>query len=242
MIHVDCAAIACECCECDGSEDFRSDDYRSESEEYENVFEYYDDLDKYFCILDDVLGSILPNKSRKVAETEGTPQNRAVNWLISKHDFDRFVEFEDIRIIQRYAMATLFYATDGPSSWINIDGWLSSIVHECEWFSSARELFDYEPCEHGLLKKLVLVDNGLSGTIPFEISILSSLVTMDLSSNDLKGKVPKSIGKMENLEELFLASNSLKGALPFISSLLPMTTLHLADNDCPGHCQRNLDC
>ena len=74
-------------------------------------------------------------------ETEGSPQQLAFQWLVSsRHPPSEDAsevgvpEFPPLaRLQQRFALATLYFATGGESTWINNVGWLDSTVHECNW-------------------------------------------------------------------------------------------------------------
>lgn len=96
----------------------------------------------------------------------GTPQNEAGNWLTNNA---KVSDFSNARKIQRYALATLYFSTKGES-WYNNAMWLSD-ADECEWYSDVTESF----CSDSEVAELVLTDNGLAGSIPEEISLLSSL-------------------------------------------------------------------
>jgi Leucine-rich repeat (LRR) protein len=73
------------------------------------------------------------------------------------------------------------------------------------------------PTEFGLLttvQHLNFVNNSLDGTIPSELCKLDNLVTLKLGWNELRGTVPKCLGQMESLQLLNLNFNNLEGSLP----------------------------
>jgi hypothetical protein len=78
------------------------------------------------------------------------------------------------RIIQRYVLATFYFSTGG-SEWWNKEGWLESGTHECQWYSNSLRLFEEKTCTQGILYGLVLSENGLSGSIPEDLGLLSAL-------------------------------------------------------------------
>jgi hypothetical protein len=65
---------------------------------------------------------------RRVLEDETTPQYRARQWLFFG-DSDE-IEIEEARIIQRFALGTIFFATDGEDSWTDPYNWLQG--NECD--------------------------------------------------------------------------------------------------------------
>jgi hypothetical protein len=60
---------------------------------------------------------------------------------------------------------------------------------------------------------LNLSNQGLSGTIPFELGFLPNLVDLDLSHNSLTGQLPAELA-LASLQTLILAENSLSGYVP----------------------------
>lgn len=63
-----------------------------------------------------------------------TPQYSAFSWLVDEDN--RQLHVEDKSLVQRYVLALLWFATDGPN-WKDSTsiGWLTS-NHECDWKSS----------------------------------------------------------------------------------------------------------
>jgi hypothetical protein len=96
-----------------------------------------------------------------------TPQNDALIWLGKDSNLDTY---SDDKKIQRFSLATLYYSTDG-SRWGNNDGWVSD-SEECDWYNTAKGSF----CENGFVVELSIVSNMLAGTIPNELTLLSSSV------------------------------------------------------------------
>jgi len=101
-----------------------------------------------------------------------SPQRKALFWLANKDRVD--IEFEDPMFPQRYALVVLFYATQpGNDSWLQQGGWLSPTAHECDWGESIYCNPEITGANH--VKELNLAKNGLSGTLPSEIGLLSGL-------------------------------------------------------------------
>ncbi|XVE84603.1 hypothetical protein DITRI_Ditri17bG0026000 [Diplodiscus trichospermus] len=84
-----------------------------------------------------------------------------------------------------------------------------NIAAEMGLFASMRG-----SCEAGSLEILQLDGNSLTGPIPDEIGICSSLYLLSLSHNNLSGSIPKSISKLSKLKILKLELNELTGEIP----------------------------
>ncbi|XP_078443352.1 receptor protein kinase-like protein ZAR1 [Wolffia australiana] len=82
---------------------------------------------------------------------------------------------------------------------------------------SGLSLSGYLPSELALLtslQNLSLSHNNLSGFIPAQIGALTALVSLDLSFNSLSGAIPSEVGSLQELVHLDLSSNYLSGSLP----------------------------
>ena len=149
-------------------------------------------------VLMNILTPVLSETSLSALDNTNSPQYQAVQWLTTDpylgveyfrqrrrmrtRDISRVLEQTSIpsyRIIQRYALATLFYATGGSTTWKRNDGWLST-NHECDWYlgpptsGSSSTLIKY--CDDsGRIINLDLSGNNLSSTVPNDISLLEYL-------------------------------------------------------------------
>ena len=107
-------------------------------------------------------------------DTPGSPQRLALCWL-SELDGARLPTNDTDPILERYAMATLYYAMNGPKSDLASDNWLSS-DSICDWGQAekggTKQCFDRIP---RVVNALRLIRGGLAGTLPSEIQLLSSL-------------------------------------------------------------------
>ena len=82
----------------------------------------------------------------------------------------------------------------------------------------------------GLLQ-LILANNDLSGSIPWELRNLDSLIFLDLSNNDLSGGIPPWLGDFSSLRELNLGNNELTGSIPpGLGDLYDLQRLDLSNN------------
>ena len=70
-----------------------------------------------------------------------------------------------------------------------------------------------------MLKHLEILDlsnqiQGLTGTIPNKVSLLTHLTKLHLSGNKLSGTIPFDLGYLTKLRELDISSNELTGTIP----------------------------
>ncbi|CAB9510079.1 Leucine Rich Repeat [Seminavis robusta] len=111
---------------------------------------------------------------------------------------------------------------------------------ECEWNLGGSP----PDCKNGMYQRIHLPEPR-GGKIPTEISLLSSLTSLDLSASltplelsaldrrfaPLIGTIPEEISFLTLLSELSLANNSLRGAVPTeLSALTKLTKLRLENN------------
>ena len=82
---------------------------------------------------------------------------------------------------------------------------------------------------------LLLVGQGLSGTLPAELGDLTNLKVLWLHGNNLGGSMPAELGHLVNLQSLFLADNGLTGPIPAeLGSLTNLESLWLQRNELTG--------
>ena len=158
-------------------------------------------------------------------EPPPSPQTQAYFWVLND---PYLADYQDWRIVQRFALATLYYATAGDTHWVKKTDWLSYDVPEYNWYYATlfedNTIFDDIPTRFS--DKLVnsfmmneqgeglghvwLYANGLRGTLPPEFFLLTSLRTIDLASNRLQGQLPTHIGDLRYLEMMALFNNECK--------------------------------
>ena len=120
----------------------------------------------------------------------------------------------------RAVLVALYEATDGDN-WTDNTNWLSDAPLG-EWFGVTTD-------ENGRVARLEVGGNGLSGSLPSELSNLAYLEVLHLYDNVLSGSLPSELGNLTNLKELSFSGNQLSGVLP--SSLGNLTNLKVLDLD-----------
>nr|XP_019705446.1 receptor-like protein EIX2 [Elaeis guineensis] len=84
-----------------------------------------------------------------------------------------------------------------------------------------------------LVMSIDLSHNNLSGVIPEELVNLRGLLFLNLSNNHFTGRIPENIGALEQLESLDLSVNNLSGMIPTtMSSMYFLTHLNLSTTIC----------
>jgi hypothetical protein len=129
----------------------------------------------------------LPSYSLELASNNASsPQANALAWLRANPLYN---EYEPYRLYQRYALAVLYYATNGTYWWYN-GGWLSD-VSECEWYKLNDDgpEDDYSCVEGSRLSFLDLWSNNLDGSIPPELELLADLEYMRFYDDTLSGTI-----------------------------------------------------
>jgi Leucine-rich repeat (LRR) protein len=150
-----------------------------------------------------------------------SPQSKALAWLKSS---DNEGITSQKRLLQRYALATLFYSTNG-GDWNTNFLWVSS-ADECAWFStsSSSTVCDQE----GMLVELDLRENNLGGTFPAEVVMLSEgLETLRLPQNAMAGTLPSILSELSMLHHLDVSENIMSGELPMELGLFGSALTHL---------------
>ncbi len=105
----------------------------------------------------------------------------------------------------RDVLVALYNALDGEN-WKKNTNWLSN-RHVDDWFGVDTD-------ESGRVTALNLGVNGLRGSLPVELSRLSSLEGLSLEGNFLTGAIPTELGQLAGLTLLYIFDNQLTGPIP----------------------------
>jgi Leucine-rich repeat (LRR) protein len=176
--------------------------------------------------------------SKMALSDKNSIQSQALSWLYTSDIHD----MSDHQLVQRWALASFYYATNG-NSWVDNERWLTT-DDECTWFGIT--------CIDGTVHKLELVQNHLTGTIIPEIATLRNLYVLSLG-NDLNSQeeeknvlimpLPSFLCDLTSLTFLNLASVGLTSTIPeeLFSSWSNMKALFLSDNDITGYIPSSID-
>ncbi len=184
--------------------------------------------------IQDILARIT---GEKTLIESGTPQNHARNWLLTqdKQTLNSDVGTSQAAIIQRYALASFYFATngDGAQNTWEKNTWLKG--PECG--DEKNEAWAGIACNSdGEVRAIALDGFGLSGTIPAEVGHLYKLESLILKNNpELTGWVPVSLSHLANLRQLALYNNNLSGVIPDIfEHTKSLKFINLEKNDLHG--------
>jgi Leucine-rich repeat (LRR) protein len=173
-----------------------------------------------------------------------TPQSKAVDWLAQYDLLVRPVPTKvhsRQRFVQRYALATLYYALSGEE-WTKKYKFLSS-EDECGWFEevpvsnyAAQDTAFGITCDPNLaVQSLFVPDNNLTGSLPSELRFLSSLDMIALPNNAVRGTIPREFHSWTNLRYIDLKYNRISGMLPsWIGDFSKLEVLGLSNNEFAG--------
>jgi hypothetical protein len=194
-------------------------------------------------ILTDVFPTTaLPGSTAEALESKSDrlPQVQAYNWLLNDPNLSKYSEAQRL---QRFALATFYFATNGQDWFPEGEGnnWLQYDVHECNWLSLSP-LQEQAPCrgfdstsslfDHSEYVSLVLSGestNGPSiyrrvkGTLPPELSLLTSLERLNLGLQKLRGPIPDLGTLSSTLRHIVLYDNDLTGTIPSSLFTFPET-------------------
>jgi len=169
-----------------------------------------------------------------------TPQGMAFRFMLEDDGYSYSIEDgedENVKLSERFALVTFFYATNGPQ-WVQNCSFLSSTDY-CEWkvTNDVGTLIGLQECdEQGHAGSIVLPDLNISGTIPPEIGYLTGVSDLSIARNPyLSGSLPGELFKLTLLEDIRIFGNSLTGILPAeIGDLTSLTYLAIQENNFIG--------
>ncbi|CAB9516602.1 receptor-like protein kinase precursor [Seminavis robusta] len=166
----------------------------------------------------------LPNRSQEavLSNNDRLPQVRAFQWLSQDENWQKY-SVPQRR--QRFALATLYYATNGPQ-WFdhllpderaNVTPWLDYSVHECSWFAMLKG-YGRPKCENYTDHNITLA-NPWDAHFDYTSILLSadpSLLPPDTHHVParLRGTLVPELALLTSLQELDMDYQSIKGTIP----------------------------
>lgn len=170
------------------------------------------------------------------------PQGKATTWLLLDDDYH--ICPDDPKVVQRWALAVIYYSTNGDS-WFQCSsnptandacGFDAPFVGDARFLSGVFEcLWAGISCIDGCVTEIEFEENNLIGTIPTEIGLLSDLAIWGMERGGLTGTIPTEVGLLTNLIFIDLDFNELSGSLSSeLLSLSSLTQLDLNNNELTG--------
>ena len=169
----------------------------------------------------------LPEETQVALEDPRTSQSQAYEWLLGGNSSNS--PFSEWRKLQWLALATFFFSTGGDGWSDNRGGWLDEDLHECYWSQSVVSgtalqnitTNDWNCDDNGRIQRMLFNNNNLKGTLPVEISLLTSLQDMEfVFSFQLTGSLPTEIGLLTKLRRLHMVALGTDGPVPSEIGLL----------------------
>jgi hypothetical protein len=143
--------------------------------------------------------------SKKILSLSGTtPLDRALQHLVafnSQVQLSTCVADHKDRLKQRFAYLAFVFSTGigGTYQWF-------TNPNECQWLGIS--------CVGNRVTTVSYPMRSLSGTIPDDVGLWTSLTYFDVTSNQLRGSLPSSIGKLTGLTFFAVTDNQLTGTIP----------------------------
>ena len=171
------------------------------------ILDVYEDLKANWVLAVD------PNFDPLVSQNSCHPTNVA---LLAVASYQKNLSLSQKSLETIYAIYVLFFSLGGLS-WYNSYGWVGSYDTIANWSG-------LEVNKKGEVVAFRLPKNYIKGTLPEQLTILSSLVEVDLSENHVSGSLPQDIRRLEVVR---LGNNKIKGTLPI--SWMSSSSLRVLD-------------
>lgn len=199
-------------------------------------------------LLNEIGQVVMPNEAIEAGQTPvdyfadtTTPQYRALEWMAEDDlEFDIFAPPTQ-ELVERYVVTLLYFATSGPTKWIDELNFVRPGRSVCDWnnFEVADEFENKKGIrchEEKVIIDISLLDNGLQGPLIWELSLIRYLIKIDLGRNDLFGTLPIEWSSLSNLLVFYLDDNhALNGTLPSeYGNLTTLKQLNLVNNTFTG--------
>jgi hypothetical protein len=154
---------------------------------------------------------VLPDYSRTALEDPTSAQSLALAWLWK--DPIATSRLPNFRRVQRFALATIFFAMANPiqlEDIVEID-WLTE-EHECTWPTNDSPT---TVCQNEEFQTFVFNELKLLGTIPPELGLLTKLANIDISDNLVFGALPSELGHLLRMDQFRATNCALVSHYPY---------------------------
>ena len=166
---------------------------------------------------------------QSIFEDVESPEYLAMNYLVTASEegdsFDTNLPEDRARLVQMYSLLTLWYSS--TDAWVDETGWVQT-PNACEWTGITCDELGVTVVE------IDMNGNGLTGTIPRDLALLSGLRSLSLSNNNIMGPIPSSLFAMSNLEEIYIDNNIIEHEVTNVSGLESLTVFYASDNNLSG--------
>lgn len=151
-----------------------------------------------------VIVSASPESSDRLSMRDST-QSQALEWLRSALAVGTFgAVVSDARTVQIWTLATLAFNLGLSETWLTSGG-----NDECFWDGIICS------ADTRTVVGIDLEGRAITGTLPPEISLLSGLIGLNLSTNNISGELPSNFGStFQQLEDLRFDQNEFSGTIP----------------------------
>ena len=176
--------------------------------------------------------------SASASTVDVLPEEEALLFLIEDDALQLQPDKDSERLIQRYALAVLWF-TNGPwSDTLAVDGF--DVVGgdpTRNWFVGKDEcLWTGVTCVDGEVLEISLVAKDMVGALPADLTLLTGLTSLIFNQNKLTGPIPSFLTKFTALER-FVAQNNVftgPGIPTFLSELTSLKEYSVEGNELTG--------
>ena len=155
-----------------------------------------------------------------IQEDNMSAQAQALAWLMEDSSLPEYIQNE-WRVQQRFALAALYFATNGDR-WAMNTHWLDYSVHECSWFATPNFAFEMpgvpsaydseypNPCDQASIPSDPIV-TGHSNNDDEKLD--QSYKNLWLYMNELQGSLPAELFWLTSLRSMSLFGNTLTSTI-----------------------------
>ena len=168
---------------------------------------------------EEYLWSLLPNYTvTEISSGVLSPQFLASEWSLADPYFDNRTDWQ---IVERFALAVFFFATNGER-WVYNTNWLSYNHSVCEWFSDKSEyvlpdtLLTESDLTFSICPEYVTnssSDQNSADWIQHQIELEATVAEIYLRQNSLQGRIPEEFYLLTDLQTFEVTGNKIEGTL-----------------------------